>query len=73
MRKRKGHNMICYESDLICPECGRQFPIPRRLSQSRKKGHIKTVWCPYCKKMENMTEIRWQDVVRTMSGEMLEV
>lgn len=24
----------------------------------REKGHKKWIWCPYCKEMQNMTEIR---------------
>ena len=48
-------------SKLICPECGNKFPIPRLKSQSRERGHIKDVYCPYCNKTQKMLEIRDDD------------
>lgn len=58
-------------STLICPKCGRKFPIPRWRGRARKRGHIKTVWCPYCRKMEDMREYRYGDFYKTMSGEVI--
>lgn len=72
MRKRKGHDVECYISYLICPTCGKRFPIPRRPHHSRERGHIKTVWCPYCKRKTDMREIRYGDFYKTMSGEIIE-
>lgn len=34
--------------ELICAECGSVFPIQRRASRLRKKGHIKHLWCVAC-------------------------
>lgn len=36
---------------LKCSECGEWFPIPRRESEKRKRGHIKDLWCVKCKKI----------------------
>ena len=33
-----------------CSHCKNMFPIPRSSGRLRKKHHIKTIWCPFCKK-----------------------
>ena len=48
-------------SELVCPECGRKFPIPRKMSRQREKMHIKDLFCPFCGKVQKMTEIRYND------------
>ena len=50
-------------SQCICPQCGHMFPIPRKAGRPREKGHKKRIWCPWCKKIQNMTEIRENDFV----------
>jgi len=45
MRKRT--NM--FTSYLTCNKCGKQFPIMRSKGYKREKGHIKDLWCPFCK------------------------
>ena len=52
------NNVISY---CVCPGCGKQFPIPRRRGQQRKRKHIKDIWCPFCHRVEKMTEIRYND------------
>ncbi len=37
-------------SFMVCKECGGVFPIRRRACRKRKRGHIKTMYCPWCKK-----------------------
>lgn len=37
------------QSMLVCSSCGGRFPIMRNHGERRKKGHIKDIWCPYCK------------------------
>lgn len=32
-----------------CPRCHKRFPIHRKNSKRRKKGHVKHMWCPWCK------------------------
>lgn len=45
-------------SNLICLECGNIFIIPRRSKKRRCDGHIKDLWCPYCKKDSKHYEIQ---------------
>ena len=45
-------------SKLICPECGKAMFVPRKNGRKREIGHIKDVWCPFCKKIQKMTEVR---------------
>lgn len=66
MRRKALTQSIC-----ICPECGNEFPIQRLKSKPRNKGHLKKLWCPVCKKEQNMTEIRYNDFYKTMSGTIL--
>ena len=51
MKKR-----VYYISLLTCPDCGKQFPIPRAAGRLRKPGHIKDLWCPFCKRTTKMIE-----------------
>ena len=44
---RKRGNM--YTSYMTCSECGKQFPIMRCRGNMREKGHLKDMWCPFCK------------------------
>ena len=53
----------------ICPECGGKFPLPRVKSMRREKGHIKDLWCPYCKAVVKTLEIRPKDMYVSMAGE----
>ena len=46
------------KSDMICPECGKKFPIIRIASKTREKNHIKDLYCPYCKKEQKFLEVR---------------
>lgn len=48
-------------SKLVCPECKNIFPIPRMINSNREKGHIKTMWCPFCKNIRDMVECRAHD------------
>ena len=48
-------------SDFICPECTQSFPIPRRCGKARERGHVKTIWCPFCGHKTQMVEIREND------------
>lgn len=44
-------------SMLVCPECGNTFPIMRNHGQHRKRGHIKDIWCPFCKTDRKFVEV----------------
>lgn len=55
-------------SNFVCPECGNKFPLPRPKSMRRGKGHIKDLYCPFCKKVVKTTEIRPRDFVEMYDG-----
>ena len=35
---------------MVCDRCHRTVPIQRKRGRSRKRGHIKTLWCPWCRR-----------------------
>ncbi|MFV0363527.1 MAG: hypothetical protein ACK5LL_10650 [Suipraeoptans sp.] len=45
-------------SYMHCPDCKGVFPIPRRAGGQREKGHIKDLWCPFCKCKKKFIEQR---------------
>ena len=46
-------------SDMYCTYCGRKnIPIPRKAGQEREPGHLKKMYCIYCKKTVNMVEVK---------------
>lgn len=46
-------------SEMYCTQCGkRNIPIPRKKGQGREPGHLKKMYCIYCKKKTNMVEIK---------------
>ena len=45
-------------SNFICPDCGKAFPLPRPKARRREKGHVKDLYCPFCKKKVKTTELR---------------
>lgn len=55
MRKRSDF----YTSELECPVCHRKFPIQRKAAEKRERGHIKDIWCPFCKKKRKFIE-NWE-------------
>ena len=36
-------------SFMRCCKCGGTFPIRRKRGHTRKRNHIKTMYCPWCK------------------------
>ena len=44
---------------LVCPDCANKMYVPRKLSRLREEGHIKTMWCPYCKAQKQFEETRY--------------
>lgn len=64
---RRGFNISFCE----CPDCHREFPIPRIKGRSRERNHRKDIYCPFCKKKVTMTEHRFNDFNRNGLGELL--
>lgn len=52
MRKQRFMDL----SIMTCVDCGKQFPIMRNHGERRAKGHIKDMWCPWCKKESKFVE-----------------
>ena len=43
-------------SNLKCTKCGNKISIPRKRSNLREDGHIKHMYCPFCKEIEPFEE-----------------
>lgn len=47
------------KSEFYCTKCGRRgIPIARRAGQQREPGHLKRLYCLYCREETNHAEIR---------------
>ncbi len=49
------------QSIFICPVCSNQFPIMRNHGKHRERGHIKDIWCPFCKADRKFREVSKKD------------
>jgi hypothetical protein len=48
-----------FVSDFYCTQCGKfTYPLPRKKSNQKEAGHLKSLYCIYCKKEINCVEIR---------------
>ena len=46
-------------SEFYCTKCGRRgIPIARRIGSQREGGHLKKLYCLYCKEEVNHVEVR---------------
>lgn len=54
---------------MLCNECHKAMFVPRRLGHKRTMGHIKDMYCPWCKKGTQFTEYLSDQFVRNMDGE----
>lgn len=46
-------------SDFYCVQCGNKgIPIARKVGSQREAGHLKKLYCPYCKEEVNHAEVR---------------
>ena len=46
-------------SDFYCTQCGKKgIPVIRKNGQFREKGHLKKLYCCYCKEETNHVEVR---------------
>lgn len=45
--------------DFYCTNCGKKnISVARRLGQQREPGHLKNLYCPYCKQEHNAVEVK---------------
>lgn len=52
-------NKEVVKSDFYCTKCGKRgIPIVRKTNQQREAGHLKKLFCLYCKESVNHVEIR---------------
>ena len=56
-------------SDFICPKCNHKQSLPRKKGKQREKGHIKNIYCPFCKEKTQHVEIRAFDSELEIIGE----
>ena len=40
-----------------CPDCSKEMYAPKRGGKRTTPGHLKRLWCPFCKKIQNMEQI----------------
>lgn len=58
-RKNINHRGRVNISSFYCTSCGKQgIYIPRKPGKEREPGHLKKLYCIYCKEEKNMVEIR---------------
>ena len=43
-------------SQMECCKCHGKFPVRRPRRHLRKKNHVKTMWCPWCKRVTQHRE-----------------
>lgn len=58
-------------SYFVCPECGNIFPLPRKKSKKRNKGHIKDLYCVCCGEVVKTTEVREGDAYKRDDGSII--
>lgn len=59
MRVRQKQNRGMFTSDFYCTKCGRKgIMLMRSPSSRREPGHLKNLYCPFCKEEVNHAEIR---------------
>ena len=58
---------VTYKStELVCLNCGNVMTIQRKILKQQKVGHIKDMYCPYCKdlvkffKVRDIDAFKWQ-------------
>ena len=53
MKKRNDIIIVYYR----CNQCNHNVTIPRQIGRKRGIGHLKDMWCPYCKVEAKFTEV----------------
>lgn len=54
------HKTVNFDiSDFYCTKCGKKgISLPRKDNKKREPGHLKRLYCPYCRSEQNSVEIR---------------
>lgn len=61
---------MCYTiSNFKCPVCGNMIPLPRTKAKPRERGHIKDLYCPWCKEVRKTKEYQADYSIKTLSGD----
>ena len=42
-----------------CPDCKCMQSAFKASSHKTKEGHVKDMWCPWCKKVEKFVQVRY--------------
>ncbi len=72
MSKNRRNKHVNY-SQLLCLSCKNLvYNIPRNYGQ-REIGHIKDLYCPWCKKVTKCQEYRSDIAYQNMAGEILSI
>ena len=58
-------------SYFMCPECSNVLPLPRKKAKRRNKGHTKHLYCVFCRKVVETTEIRHGDMYVRDNGNVI--
>lgn len=46
-------------SEFYCTRCGKKgIPIARKIGKQREAGHLKRLYCPFCREEVNHAEVR---------------
>ena len=73
----KGDERMCNErkvhitSYFVCQECNNEMYLPRVPGEMRKRGHIKDIYCPYCKKTTKFKEMGTDGFIKNLDGEII--
>lgn len=46
-----------YIKTFRCPDCGKEMYAPKRGGHRTRPGHLKWLYCPWCHKIQNMTQV----------------
>ena len=53
MKKRNDSFIVYYR----CMKCSGEMSVPRQEGRKRGVGHVKDLWCPYCKADSKFSEV----------------
>ena len=70
--RNKARDKRCFTiSYFHCPDCDKVLTVPRMKYGAREKGHMKDLYCPFCKETKTLKENRYCDYYKNALGEVL--